>query len=259
MTLDQELDLFVEGLPKIESSKRYWLIRTQSGDLYETFRENNFVAIEHKEIPLSRLHEIKEEAKLDYFYLQNLIRDEVKKHYTPSEEELELLDKEQPSMPKRSGLIANQIYRFVWEMKVGDLVIIPSTNSDVISFGEVVENHLGDFTPDEIRKMDLAYILKRRIKWIHDVARAEVDPYLYKLFFSHQAVNDVSKYADIIERSIGNFFILDEEAHVIIEVQASHKIAAKDLFGLGYDVLKLVDEFAEYANVNVSSSVCLRT
>jgi restriction system protein len=248
MTLDQELDRFIEGLPTIASEKRYWLIRTQAGELYETFRENNFIGIEHAEIPLSRLFEISNEAKEDLIYAQRLIREDIKDYYFNREVEAE------QAFPKRAGLISNQIFKFIYEIKRGDVVIIPSVNSDVISFGEVEENYIGNFTADELRKHGVDYILKKRVNWIHDVARADVDPFLFKLFFSHQAVNDVSKYADVIERSIGDFFILDDEAHLIIEVQASHKIAAKDLFGLGYDILQLVDEYATFADVNVSSN-----
>lgn len=104
-----------------------------------------------------------------------------------------------------------------------------------------------------MRKIGNDYILKKRVRWLHDIPRANVDPYLYRLFFSHQALNDVSKYADIIERSIGDFFILDDEAHLIIEVKTTSEVPAKDLFGLGYDILQLVDDFAAYAKLNISS------
>lgn len=79
MTLDQELDLFITNLPQIASEKKYWLVRTQSGTLYETFRENHFIAIEHNELPLSVIDGIKKEAKEDTKLLQKLIRAAVKK------------------------------------------------------------------------------------------------------------------------------------------------------------------------------------
>ena len=37
----------------------------------------------------------------------------------------------------RFGLIAGKVMKFVAELKKGDIVIIPSSNSEIISIGEV--------------------------------------------------------------------------------------------------------------------------
>jgi restriction system protein len=259
MTLDQQLDQLIESFPKISNEKKYWLIRTQSGSLYETFRENHFVAIEHNEVPLSVIRGIEDEAKGDLILTQRLIREFVKKLAGTSLTDDAIQSEEEILMVKRPGLKANQIFKFVYEVKKGDIVIIPSVNSDVISFGEVQESHIGEFSPEQLRKMDNEYILKKKVKWIHDVARSDVDPYLYKLFMAHQALNEVGKYADVIERSMSNFFILDDEAHLIIEVKTTDEIPAKHLFGLGYEILQLVDDFANFAGIDVSSDDLLTT
>ncbi|MGB8192107.1 MAG: hypothetical protein WCF67_09325, partial [Chitinophagaceae bacterium] len=97
------------------------------------------------------------------------------------------------------------------------------------------------------------FILKKRVNWIQDVPRIDLDPYFYRLFSTRQALNDVGRYADIIERTMGNFFILDEQAHLILDVKTQADIKAKDLFGLGSEILYLIDEFAKEYDVDVSS------
>jgi restriction system protein len=250
MTLQQELDLLVEALPEITPEKRYWLVRTQSGSLYDTFRANGFVALEHDELPLSVLSQIARDFREDPIKRSIEVRQQVMKfyeeHYTP--EQLNDLS------TRHFGLVANQISKFAFQMRRGDVVIIPSTNSDIISFGYITESHIGNFTDAEQRKMANSYILKRRVEWIRDIGRIDLDPYIYKLFFGHQALSEVGAYADIIERSINNFFILDDEAHLILDVTTRQDISAKDLFGFGFDIMTLVDDFAQYADLEISSN-----
>lgn len=249
MTVSEELDLFVAQLPTVPDSKRYWLIRTQSGHLYETFRENGVVALEHQEISLFELENIRKQYENDETKVRSAIRNIVISQHTKDSEELDI------SISLRtSSLVASQIFKFIYEVKQGDIVIIPSFGSDFISFGEVMESRIGNFSAEEMRKIDTDAILRKRVKWIKDVARRDIDPYLNRIFSSHQALNDVGAYADIIERSLTDFFILDDEAHLIINVQAEHEINAVDLFGLGYKLLKLVDKFSEEYGLGISSN-----
>lgn len=253
MNLDQELDQLIATLPQVAAQKRYWLIRTQSGSLYETFRSNNFIAIEHNEIPLSRLNEFYNSAAGNETMLLSLIRKEIRdvkgrQLLMSEEEELDA------NLKRSAGRTASQIYRFVYKVKKGDIVIIPSESSDVVSFGEVKESYIGEFTDEELRRMETEYILKKRVVWKEDVLRKDLDPYIYRLFMSQQAVNDVSSYAKIIERSLNDFFIIDEEAHVILNVKTEDDIPAKSLFGLGTEILELVDQFAHYYSLDINSS-----
>ena len=86
------------------------------------------------------------------------------------------------------------------------------------------------FTPEENRKIALDAILKRRVAWINDIKRSDLDPYLYRMFTAHQALSDVGGYAEVIERSLGDVFILDEEAHIIINVVGLLKVIMLALY-----------------------------
>lgn len=250
MTISQELDLFVENLPKIPVSKRYWLIRTQSGSLYETFVVNKFIALDHNEVSISQLAEFSNNSAGDDLLLRKYIRNKVYEVHTNRLEEKGIFEELDT---RKSTLISNQIFKFVYEIKKGDIVIIPSSNSDVISFGEVTESNIAEFSSEELRRSGTDAILKKRVHWIKDIARRNLDPYLYKMFTAHQALIDVGPYADIIERSLKDFFILDEEAHLIINVESEEEIPAPDLFGLGSSLLDLIDRFSKEYDLGISS------
>lgn len=249
MTIKEQLEAFVNFIPTIPNEKRYWLVRTKSGELYDTFRENNIVAVEHNEVSLSTLNEIRIQHQGNPINIQTAIKAKVRSEH----EKRVLIDDEEEYNLRKSGLISSQIYKFAFEMKKGDTVLIPSYNSDIVSFGIIKESYIGDFAPEELRKIETAAILKKRVKWIDDLKRIELDPYLYRMFTAHQAINEVGSYADVIERSISDFFVLDEEAHSIINVQNEKEIPAPDLFAMGGDILKIVDAFAEKYDLGFSS------
>ena len=249
MTLNEELSAFVDFIPTIPAEKRYWLIRTKSWEFYDAFRLNNIVAIEHNEVPLSELRKLKDTYKEDFGLIQagikTIVRSEHEKRATIDNiEEIEI---------RRSSLTASQIFKFVFEVKKGDMVLIPSSNSDIVSFGIVNESYVGDFSKEELRKIDTDAILMKRVTWISDLKRFELDPYLYRMFTAHQAINDVGSYADVIERSVGDFFILDDEAHVILNITNENEISAFDLFKMGTEILSLIDLIAKEFNIECSS------
>lgn len=274
MTLTQEIDALVASIDTIPAEKKYWLIRTQSGSLYDTFIDNNIVSIDHTEISLSFLNEMKKHFGDDKPKIVSAIRSELTRIYVSNQlidfnddEDNEDQDKPidayededgigyfiEPDR-RKIGLVANQIYKFYFEVKKGDIVIIPSSNSDVVSFGIVQETNVGNFSKEEVRRIESDAILIKRVQWIEHIMRTKLDPYLFRLFTAHHAVSDVSSYAPIIERSLRNLFIIDDEAHMVIEVQTHDGIRAIDLFGLGSEILTMLDEFSRLHNLDISSS-----
>jgi len=246
MNLIDEFELLSQLIKVIPEKKKYWLVRTQSGDLYETFRTNEFIALEHYELSLSELNTIRNEFGNDYDKTYKAIRSLVEiKH------EVKLNNDEEKA--RTISLIASQICRFVFEVKKGDIVIIPSKNSDNVSFGTVLESHIGNFNNIEILKSGVDSLLKKRVEWLKEYDRERLEPDLFRIFTAHQALNDINYYAQAIERTMNDLYVLNNEAHVIINVGAEYKISAKDLFGFGYEILESIDEYASIHNLEINS------
>ncbi len=55
----QEIDSIIASIKNIPATRNYWLIRTQSGEYYESFRTHNFVAIEHEKISLADIGSVR--------------------------------------------------------------------------------------------------------------------------------------------------------------------------------------------------------
>jgi len=142
------LDTISETVKPISSTKRYWLIRTKGGELFDTFYENDFVGLDHQQLSLKDLSSLRIRY-LDDTKFHNAIKDAVIDYYT---EDLETGEK---SLADRTiTLIANQIYKFHRQVRKGDIVIIPSYSSTKVAFGEILESNIASFNEGELRKFD---------------------------------------------------------------------------------------------------------
>ncbi|AQX52406.1 hypothetical protein CMT89_08165 [Elizabethkingia anophelis] len=240
------LDGLVAKLEEIPASKKYWLVRTQSGTLYDMFRDNGFVGLEHIEISLKDLEDIRKTTTDDLVF-NKVVKNRIANYYTNTHPDSEMTE-------RKTGLISGQITRFYNSMKKGDVVVIPSESSELISFGVVKESHIANFTEEEKRKFEFDGFLCKKVEWNAEYSKRRLDPNLFKMLVSHQALSDVSSFAEIIERSLTDFFILEKEAHIIVNVETEYQIKAKELFGLGYNFLEIIDDFARMHNIEGVSS-----
>lgn len=234
LSLTEDLKL-ISSIPSIPDERDYWLIRTQGGHLYDSFSENNYVGIEHDKISITEFNQIVKEFPGD----KKKVVDQLKKIATNRYPE-----------DQQPGIIANQIYRFSIELKKGDKVLIPYYNSDYIKIGTVASDDLIIVTPALKNITGCNFILRKKVIWEGEYKRTDLDPFIFKIFQSHQAINNVTNYSEIIERSINNFFIdSDEVAHVILNILKEDNIRARDLFGLGYHLLDFVEGFLKHHNL----------
>lgn len=236
LQLADYINQIAENLPEIPDETNYWLVRTQGGLYYDTFRRNNFIAIGHEKITAGYIRRLQAKYSQDAKQVYKELRSFTKKQY-PDE--------------TRIGLIANQIHKFVYDFKAGDIVIIPTESSHFVSFGIIQSENLEIVSEKEISDTQCEYTKRKKVKWIKDVSRFKLDPYLTGLFQAHQAINNLKAYSDYIDRTVNNFYIRKDEANLILEVQQSEDIRAKDVFGLGLELFNIVQSYSDENNLDL--------
>ncbi|ACT96676.1 hypothetical protein [Dyadobacter fermentans] len=233
-TLLEDLELIESNLSIIPDTKKYWLVRTQSGNLYNPFKNNGLISIEHGYFAKRSLEEIWSNTPSEEKFLRRAVKELLTRRFD--------LDS--------VGLIAGQISRFAFEVKKDDIVIIPSSGTDEVTIG-VVKSDLIE-TPELAQRVfqeatdvpsgiNSNYRLSRKVRWMREIRKRHIDPYMYKMLQAHQAISNVTAYGDIIERSVKSFFARDNEASVVLSVEQEGEISAKDLFALGHYLMQSVD------------------
>lgn len=231
-----ELDIVLKelGIQDISVDKNYWLVRTQGGEYFDEFLSDDFIAINWDEIN-------------DIDMIKNEDRESLKK----------LVSETYGNIETRPGHVANQIIRFVKEMKSGDIVLIPSYCSGLIAFGEIIEDDIYLLNQDELEDLEegsCPFIKRRRVNWLKTIKRSQFDPYFYRLLNSHHTISNANEYAPYIDRSLYSFFKKGEEIHVIFEVRETKGINAIDLLRFINNVLSGIDLFNNITNSNYNKN-----
>lgn len=191
-----------EHLLPVEVPRRnYWFLRTNSGDFFEEFYGNDYVAIGWDDI----------------------------KPIAEKERTEEILKGYKSIYGRMTTRIMNQVYRFCYEMKKGDVVIIPAARSNLFAFGVLMEDSWYEetLTDEVLEDEDACHFKKRRsVKWIQSAKKHMVDSKLYLFFRNQQALSKANDYAEFIERAINPYYILNGVAHINFAVQKKTNIPA---------------------------------
>lgn len=238
----QELEfLKTIGISIFDEKRNYWFVRTQGGDYYNDFDNENFIGIEWDEI--SNIDFIKNSSETD-------LKTEVVKFY--------------PNVEK-PGTIVSKILMFVKDMKKGDIVLIPSKNSDWISFGEILDDEITIYEEDEEDDFQILLdefydnsdnkkrksILKKRrnVRWISKFKRKHLDPGLQGVIYNPSAIFGINTYSLFIDRTLSQFYIKGEEAYFTYKVNKKKNIPYSDMLKFLNDNDNLINYINKYAPV----------
>lgn len=223
------------NIPVIPENRRYWLVRTHSGDYYQDFVDGNFIAID------SKISQDMIEKALEQEKYKKVLKEKIEQEF-PNEE--------------RPGLLAGYIANIIYEMQAGDVILIPSKDSKVIAFGEVEISPAYFETAesmarreyrnkDHVRKIVCPYTLRRRVRWVKFVSKGELDLHLIKAFFSHNTISCIDQYGYTIDRTLNTLFIKGNELHYKLKITRKDPIPMSVYFELMESIKILADEFNE--------------
>lgn len=239
----QETLQLIEEIVAHDNSKGYWMVRTDDGRNYSTFVENNFVALNVLDLPTAFLHRIVEE----YQSVSSRIS-QIREHI------LQLHNNGTINLTNRNGdveassvsRLAKQIYSLCFGMKCGDIVIIPDKGANRLCIGRIADEQLA-----VDRNLNGHFTLVRQVEWIKEIRKSRLDPCLYKALGAHQAVCDISRYAEYIERNYNSYFVVDDKFHYVLTVNAE-SISAYKLTRTINSLLETVRDISNSKGLNVN-------
>jgi restriction system protein len=120
--MNSNFETSVSDIRIVSPERNYWFLRTYGGSTFEDNYINGYVGIGFNEIPMQYL----KNAKGDDFASLEILRGFIEKQY----------DIKKGSLTRW----INQLVEFQHSVKIGDMVLIPSENSDNILFGEITSD-----------------------------------------------------------------------------------------------------------------------
>lgn len=271
--LKNALEKTYKEIPILDSSVDYWLIRAKSGTFYTDFNINNYVGIGWNEISLDDIKNVNNSAEA----MKNILREKLIKsppEHENTNEEITLLEDDElvPSDYVQSekiitenqyGTWAGQLLRFVNNLKINDIVVVPSENSEFLLvgkiIGEVYELSDEDLKQQEFTKNYKKSDFKKRwpIRWFGSFDRNDADSKLYKMIYAQATLSSINDYKPFINRAIFPFYLQDNKLFISMHVSQPNDIDSEYLgqFIYQYSLLNktINPESKVVSKVNVQS------
>lgn len=239
-------------IPSVPENIHYWIIRTNGGDYYEDFTLHEYISISWDYVSLSILYTKDDDE------IKRLIEVYEKMSTTPGDSD----DESDGTTKGKITAILNKINRFVFEINKGDIILIPSKNSDRIAIAEVigdvyetenyVESYLQANPTTEI--VPCPYRKRRKIKILKTITKGQMDIYLAKGFNSQHALSSMDEYAPYINRTIYDIYSKGNELHTTLHAGHPNGLTLKELVELSTKLEETASSIAHQCEIPFDSS-----
>lgn len=212
--MDISLQKEIEQVRIVEANRSYWFIRSYGGELYDYFLDNNFVGLGFNQIPYQYIKEAKWNDEATYNRLQTYISNSTE--YKKGE----------------ATKWANQLISFDKEIKLDDIVIVPSRASDYLAVGIVESETYVTKVQHTFKfgdKLEPYPEKRRKIKWLKQIPKDDFRGELKGMFASHSAVSNANRFSEIIEGNLSTLYIKNEHIYLTIKIDQDEEINAFEL------------------------------
>ena len=240
---------FIGNLPKFSGEEKYWIISSgKQKDLYDYFYEHKIIGlawdkINVNEINKKSLEDIVEVYKDKYQYLE--------KNY-----------KEKSGYLRAVTIFSKELYYFVNEMQIGDIVVVKDRSRNKLMFGKVVsdaitaEEHIKHLPIDTIRGNCNKI---RRIEWLRIKEKEVVSERIKNNIRTQQAIVKVNddRTVNEINKTIFSLFVRGDYVHAVFNLKKEEDIEFENYYkflGLIHEAKKdTISSETFYIKSNVSS------
>ena len=240
-------------IPNVSPQRHYWIIRTNSGDYYDDFILHQYISIAWDYVTLNILNNQTEDS------IKRLIEVYESSNINAKDEDE---DESDGSAKGKITAIYNKIARFVFEIQKGDVILIPSKNSDNITIAEVIgdtyetQNYVEDYLKlnPETEIHPCPYQKRRKIKTLKTISKRDMDIYLAKGFNSQHALSNMDEYSSFIDRTIYDIYAKGDKLHTTIHAGHPNGLSLKELVSLASTLEESAASIAQQCGIPFDSS-----
>lgn len=244
--LDSILDFEVQQIP---DTIRFWMVRTKKGYFYHEFVAKKFVALAWNTITSDTIFS---PATLE------ALNDKILLNY--------------PEI-KRPTLVANKCNSFINEIAEGDILVIPSSKSEYITFAYAGEYYEEESKTPELEanvihriesceviidQVNCPYRKRRHIDIIRTVKNEEINYHLIRAISSYHGISNFDTYSTIILDHLFNCYTYNHNTRLVFRVTETNPITSRAFSGFLYSINQIllsttVDEAAISTQASVHS------
>lgn len=209
---------------------KYWLVRSQGGMFYKTYIDNGFIALGFNEVPLeqikfSRSTEKPKESMSEFVSMLDLKKDDGQPFHIP--------------------YVVGQLITFL-DIKKGDIVVTPSSDSSYISIGKVVSHVYEEANPTD----GCPFQKRFDVVWYGEYSRRKLNPEIQRLFYAHYPIINIDEISTFVNSQVYDYFKEDGNAYLTLRIDKEGPISAAS-FSVTSDLLNITEDFCKDHNINI--------
>lgn len=238
------------SVPHISKDRRYWLVRTDYGKFFDDFLINSYVAI-----------------GWDYLSKNDFIMDE--RNMLVSLDSIrtlisinETFNSSSPDSTIKAEITKtlNKIKYFVCDMSIGDIVIVPSKNSEYFLMGIIssdvqeVDNYAEKYQLEHPHStiQPCPYKKRREVRWLKKLEKKKLDIYLTRALHTQHAVANMDEYASYINRNLFDNYILGDNFHSLLKTTSENSLSLGDLHFIISMYVENIEFLAKTYNIPIT-------
>lgn len=220
-----DLTTLFEYLESSTAQRNYWMVRTMGGDYYGDFIRHGYVAFGYDEVTLDDLSALSTNPNM-------------------AKEQLKAIFANRCNNISKYGYYASQLLHFYREIKVGDIVAIPSNSSAHVAIGIVESDMYEEQNPVYDSEHICQFKKRRRVAWKVYCRRSKLPPMLQLVFGSRHPISNISSYAQYIDSMLSDCYYKDEQIHLVFRIKTTRNVNMDDFFNL-YQLKLLAKQYCQ--------------
>ena len=220
-----DLTSLIEYLESSTAQRNYWMVRTMGGNYYGDFIRHGYVAFGYDAVTLENLNSLSNTPNM-------------------AKEQLKAIFANKCEYVSQYGYYASQMLHFYREIKVGDVVIIPSISAAHVAIGIVESDVYEEQTPMYDSEHICQFKKRRRVAWKVFCRRGKLPPMLQLVFGSRHPVSNISAYAPYIDSMLTDCYYKDEQMHLVFRIKTTRSVNMDDFFNL-YQLKLLAKQYCQ--------------
>lgn len=223
------LDFLREGkILEIPSDTNYWLVRADGGKYYDDFLLNDFIAVSDNEITLESI-DSHPQLNTDIGYTLEGFKSLYQEKYINWNNQ-------------QIAHAASRTMKFIEDIKLNDIIIVPSHRSNQFIVGIVTSEVYEDYDIESelaipVHYSVCPYLKRRKISWIKEVSRNAISEKMYWILSAHQSILQLNDHSEYIDRLLAPIYIKDGFCYGILKVEKREGITSSEWYKL-YSVIE---------------------
>lgn len=226
----------------ISDNKRFWMVRTKKGFFFDEFIDNNYVALGWNTITQEN----------DFGKSQEeVLKESIKNWYGDS---------------RPAGAI-NKCKSFIYDIHVGDYILIPNSGSEKIAIaraGEYYEDEKKgvkdeldvipkiDNDEKKIIKVKCPYRKRRHIEVLKIISPALMSYNLRQAISNYHGLSNLDKYGEYILNCLYDCYIYKDNLNIAINVKQKNPLKPRQISKLLYSFTEFVCSISDVDNISTT-------